>query len=123
MTVNEITAARVELALDLTAANIKVLEYIPERVTPPIVIMQAGAPYINLVTIDTQYDLNIELIAVSSNQTNAKASENLDALIEKVLNGLPDYAKFESVGQPYYLSANNAEYLAATVFIKIRITI
>ena len=43
---NEITAAKVEFKLDLVAAGLNVLEYVPERIVPPIVIVNSRSPYL-----------------------------------------------------------------------------
>jgi len=123
MAVNEITAAKIEFQLVLDAAGLRVVEYIPERVTPPLVVIASGSPYIAPSSISSEFIMNLDLMLVSSTATNAKATENLDALIESVINALPNYALFKSVGTPYSLQTNNAEYLAANVAVDLRITI
>lgn len=123
MPVNEITAAKVEFQLDLDAAGIKIVEYIPGRITPPVVVMSSGSPYLEPASIASEYLMNLDLMLVSTTATNAKATENLDELIESVLNALPHYASLKNVGQPYALQTNNAEYLAANVAVDLRITI
>jgi hypothetical protein len=123
MAVNEITAAKVEFQLELDAADIKVVEYIPGRIVPPVVVISAAGTYLEPSSIASEYLMNLELMLVSQTATNAKATEALDALIEKVLKALPHYAQFKSVGQPYQLQTNNAEYLAANVAVDLRITI
>jgi hypothetical protein len=120
---SEITAAKAELKLDLTAAGLKVMEFVPERIIPPIVILTADSPYVVGVTVDREYDLQMQLVCVAATATNKVATDALDALIEATLNALPTYVAFKSVGQPYALQANNAEYLAANFSINLQITI
>lgn len=120
---SEITAAKAELKLDLTAAGLKVMEYVPERFVPPIVIVTADTPYVLGASIDREYDLQLQLVAVAATATNKNATEALDGLIEALMNALPAYTAFKSVGQPYALQANSAEYLAANLSINLQITI
>jgi hypothetical protein len=123
MPVNEITASKAEYALALTALGLKVSSYIPERVVPPMVIISPGSPYLTPVTVDGEYLMNLELMVISATAVNVKSTELLDLAIETILNGNPGYAHISSVGQPYALQTNNAEYLAANVSVDLRITL
>ena len=123
MPVNEITASKAEYALALTALGLKVSSYIPERVVPPTVIISPGSPYLTPVTVDGDYLMNLELMVISATAVNVKSTELLDLAIETILNGNPGYARISSVGQPYALQTNNAEYLAANVSVDLRITL
>ena len=123
MTTNEITAAKVEFKLDLVAEGLIVSDHVPERITPPIVIINNGSPYLQPSSIGKEYTLNLELICVAATATNKLASERLDALLEQVINALPGYARMLSAGQPYNLQTNNTEYLAVSVQTDLQITI
>jgi hypothetical protein len=123
MPVNEITASKAEYALALTALGLKVSSYIPERVVPPTVIISPGSPYLTPVTVDGEYLMNLELMVISAPAVNVKSTELLDLAIETILNGNPGYARVSSVGQPYALQTNNAEFLTANLSVDIRITI
>ena len=121
---SEINAAKVEFKLELADAGLNVLEYIPERITPPIVLLNAAQPYLQTAQFG-EWSLGIELVLVASTATNKKATENLDQLIEDVLNAIEPlkYVRITSVNQPYNLQTNNAEYLAANLFVQLDITI
>ena len=123
MPVNEITASRAEYALALTALGLKVSSYIPERIVPPTVVMSPGAPYLQPVLLDNDYLMRLELMVIAAHAVNAKASEMLDLALETILNGNPAYVRIDSIGQPYALQTNNAEFLAANVSVDLRITI
>ena len=123
MPVNEITASKAEYALALTALGLKVSSYIPERVVPPTVIIGPGSPYLTPVTVNGEYIMNLELMVISATAVNVKSTELLDLAIETILNGNPGYAHVSSVGQPYALQTNNAEFLAANVSVDLRITL
>jgi hypothetical protein len=120
---NEITISKAELKLDLEQAGIRVLDYVPERITPPIVIMSSASPYLTHSTLGTQYDLNLELVVIASTATNKQATENLDQAIHNVLSAMPRYARVIRVNEPYNLQTNNAEYLSANISLELEITI
>jgi hypothetical protein len=121
---SEINDAKVQFKTDLVTAGLSVLEYVPERITPPIVIINSASPYIQTSEFG-EYTLGLELVLAASTATNKKATEALDQLIEDVLNALKPltYVKLTNVNQPYNLQANNAEYLSANVYAQLYITI
>lgn len=123
MAVNEITASKAEYALALTALGLRVSAYIPERVVPPTIILSPGSPYLTPVTVDGEYLMNLEVMVISAPAVNVKSTELLDKAIETILLGNPGYARISSVGTPYALQTNNAEFLAANLSVDIRITI
>lgn len=121
---SEINASKVEFKLELTEAGLNVVEYVPERITPPIVIVNSANPYLETAEFG-EWNLGLELVLVAATATNKKATENLDQLIEDVLNAIEPitYVRITSVNQPYNLQANNAEYLSATINCKLNITL
>lgn len=120
---NEITLSKAELKLDLQEAGINVLEYVPERIVPPIVIINVASPYLTPSTIGSEYIMSLELVCVAATATNKQATEKLDEAIESILKALPRYARLLRVNEPYNMQTNNAEYLAANLNIEIEITI
>lgn len=125
MTTNEITASKAEFALALSSAglSVDVSTYIPDRITPPLVIMKSGSPYLTPASVGSEYLMHFDLVCIVGTATNNQATEKLEALLEATLNALPGYAKMVSVGQPYALATNSAEYLAADITVNIQITI
>lgn len=119
---NEITTAKNQFATALGNAGLRVLAYVPERITPPIVIVNVSSPYLTAANFG-EYNVNLELVLVAATATNKTATEALDELIEYTLNALPGFAQFNTVNQPYNLQVNNAEYLAANVYVTLQITI
>jgi hypothetical protein len=121
---SEISAAKLEFKLELSDAGLNVLEYVPERITPPIVIVNAASPYLTTAEFG-EWNLGVELVLVASTATNKKATENLDQLIEDTLKAIEPltYARITSVNQPYNLQTNNAEFLAANIYCQLNITI
>jgi hypothetical protein len=120
---NEITLAKAEFKLDLDAEGINVSDFVPERIVPPIVIINSASPYITPSSLATEYILNLELIVVAATATNKQATEKLDEAIANVLNALPRYARMVRVNEPYEMQTNNAGYLAANISVELEITI
>lgn len=121
---SEITAAKVEFKLELADAGLNVLEYIPERITPPIILINAASPYLTTAEFG-EWNLGLELVLVASTATNKKATESLDQLIENTLAAIQPltYVRITSVNQPYNLQTNNAEYLSANIYVQLNITL
>ena len=120
---NEITLAKAEFKLDLDSAGLNVLDYVPERIVPPIVIINSASPYITPSDLGNEYFLNIELVVIAATATNKQATEKLDEALASVITALPRYARMLRVNEPYEMQTNNASYLAANVSIELEITI
>ena len=122
---NEITTSKAELQLDLQTAGLEVLDYVPERVVPPIVIISPGSPYLVTETVGNEYRLGLNLTLVAGTATNEQATEALDELIANTVSALADlgYAVLKSVNPPFRLAVNTAEYLAAEINLDLSITL
>ena len=120
---NEITLAKAEFKLDLDAEGINVSDFVPERIVPPIVIINSASPYITPSSLATEYIMSLELIVVAATATNKQATEKLDEAIANVLTALPRYATMTRVNEPYEMQTNNAGYLAANISVELEITI
>lgn len=122
---NEITASKAEFALDLTTAGLEVLDYVPERIVPPIVIVTAGSPYLTAETVGNEYRLGLNLTLVAGTATNEEATLALDELIADTVNAVSKlgYVVLKTVNPPFRLSANNAEYLSAELTLDLSITL
>ena len=122
---NEITLSKAEFALDLTNAGLEVLDYVPERIVPPIVIITAGSPYLVTETVGNEYRLGLNLTLVASTATNEEATADLDQLIADTVHAISllGYVILKTVNPPYRLAANNAEYLASDLNLDLSITL
>lgn len=122
---NEITASKAELQLSLQSAGLNILDYVPERLVPPVVVMTADVNYITPETVGNTYLLGLKLTLIAGNAVNEQATEKLDELIANTLNALADlhYVAVSNVLAPYRLSANNAEYYATDLNLNLSITI
>lgn len=122
---NEITLSKAEFALALTTAGLEVLDYVPERIVPPIVIITAGSPYLVAETVGREFRLGLNLTLVASTATNEEATEALDELIADTVTAVTSlgYVILKTVNPPYRLAANNAEYLASDLNLDLSITL
>lgn len=120
---NEITLAKAEFKLDLDAAGINVQDFVPERIVPPIVIINSASPYIEASSLANEYNMNLELVCIAATATNKQATEKLDEAIANVLTALPRYARLIRVNEPYEMQTNNASYLAVNIGVELEITI
>lgn len=122
---NEITASKAEFALDLQNAGLDVLDYVPERIVPPIVIVSSGSPYLVAETVGNEYRLGLNVTLVASTATNEEATEALDELIAQTVSAISTlgYVILKTVNPPYRLAANNAEYLASDLNLDLSITL
>ena len=125
MTTNDITLAKQQLATALIATGLDVQAFIPDRITPPIVIINAGSPLLTPMSLGTEYYLNLQIVLVASTSMNKDSSEELDALICSFLNAIENlhYVALSSVDSPYTLATGAAEYLAANANIQLSITL
>lgn len=120
---SELGAAKAELALTLQEAGLDVYDYIPERVTPPVVVIRSGSPYIQPSSVGSEYLVNLELVVVAGFATNETSTDDLDDLIEQTVLAIPSDAGFTNVSQPYTLVMNGNDYLATTIGIDLQISI
>jgi hypothetical protein len=107
-----IKEARHELAELLGA-----VPYLPERINPPIKVLQAGNPYI---AYETHWDkkATYAITVVVARQQSELANDALDDSIEEVLEALPADTTLLSVEVPFLLEWNGAVYLATKINIE-----
>jgi hypothetical protein len=125
MTTNELTATKVEFALTLVSngLDVEVIEFVPDRITPPVVLIRPGGTYVSPSSLSGEYSLSLECDLIAGPATNELAQESLDALICEFINALPVYAVLTNIGAPFALTTGNAEFLAATANINLAITL
>tara|TARA_R110000796_G_scaffold3134_1_gene12065 strand:+ start:5462 stop:5830 length:369 start_codon:yes stop_codon:yes gene_type:complete len=120
---NEITLAKEQFRDALIAADLDCVEYIPERVIPPVVVINSGSAFLVPETLGNQYTMNLELVLIAGTATNETVTEELENLIQKVLRALPAYAVLQRVDRPFALAINNAEFYSTNVNVELSITI
>lgn len=105
-----------ELRKDLAEA-IGAIHFLPERVQPPVAVISAGNPYIEIETYcDKTVNLVVTLIVGRSD--NEVALDALDDYIYSTMEALPHWATVEYVEQPFLLEWNGAVYLASRIEVQ-----
>lgn len=113
---------RVKEALTANMSAVNVWDYNPERVTAPAIAVSYGNPLLSDGLVFGEWTVRHSVTLIPLRGSNEAATDALDALIEKTVEVLAEAGYgIEQVGQPYMLSANNANYLAVDVQITDRV--
>lgn len=113
-----IAIARAELAAALGGLGAPVTDHVPERLTPPTLMVVHGSPFIESGDTFGTHLVRFEVWAVSKLSANARMTDDLDALVESAIGALiGDGWQIENVAQPFAYSVNNASYLASTITV------
>ncbi len=113
---NTLAAARSEIKTVLDTAGYTVKTYIPERVAPPLIILEPGDPYMTEGNTFTSFTVRFNLLLLAGPWTNAKASDDLDQMVMDVVDALDMYF-IDKVEQPQMFEANNVSYLGTRINI------
>ena len=120
---NIITQTKIDLANELISDGINAEYYIPPRIVPPLAIISADSRYVAQGDTVATFEIGVELTLVAQTASNAKATEDLDDLIVSAIGAIPAMWRIDSVGQPFALGVNNADYLATKMALTTQITI
>tara|TARA_R110000796_G_scaffold114619_2_gene226320 strand:- start:9286 stop:9651 length:366 start_codon:yes stop_codon:yes gene_type:complete len=120
---NELSLSKEQLRDALLVTGYEVLDYIPERVIPPVIVIGMRSPYVSPDTLGNGWLMNLELLAIASNATNDFATERVDEMIQSILQNIPAYCRIVSVQNPQSMSVNNAEYLGVGILVELSIEI
>ncbi len=115
---NTLKALRKEIGLQLAAAGITCLEFIPERLgSVPAAVIEPGSPYLQqgetFSELDFLYRFDVILLVAGTNET---ATDSLDQLICDAIDAM-DTFQIESVNQPEMVSIGNVDYPGARVTV------
>lgn len=123
---NELTATKEDFVADLITAGLTVetIAFIPERITPPVLIVRPGNTYLAPSTLGaSEWRLSLEIDLIAATAGNQMVEENLDGLITELIEALPPYATLQSITAPTGLSTGNAEYLSSTANVELAINL
>ena len=125
MTINEVTAIKSEFALSLAdgGLEVEVSAFIPDRITPPVVVIRPAPTYLRQSNLSKEFIVGVEVDLITSTASNEMAQETLDAIICSFIEALPPYAALTTIGAPFALTTGTAEYLAATATIELYTTL
>lgn len=114
-----IVEARGALETLLNDAGFNVSAFVPERITPPIAVMEPAGDWI--VSGDTfgAFRIGFDVTLITQTASNAKATDEIDQMVDDILDAIAGAAGFYcgSVNAPTSLQANNAEYLSVALTV------
>jgi len=112
------------IATVLKDAGIPVFPYMPERITPPVAVVQAGSPFIEPGGSFGEFKSHWEITLVAPKGANDVSTEKLYALLEDSIVALVESKySLEQASKPYALEANNAVYVAVDLKINNNVRI
>lgn len=119
-------SALAELRQDLRDAleeqGLKAVEYLPERLSPPVALVSASDLYIEQGLTNCLFKVTLEVTLVAAKAVNERATNDLDTMIESAILATGDWF-IDSINAPFLLEANNAQYLACKMQLNQNIEI
>jgi len=114
-----ISQGRDALLAVLTTAGIRTSEYVPERVTPPLAVLQPAGDWVTAGQVFGEYRLGFDVTVIVQTAANSVVSSAMDDAIDAVLTAVSGATGFYvgSVSAPSLLSVQNAEFLSATLTV------
>ncbi|MBL6760915.1 MAG: hypothetical protein ISQ15_09640 [Ilumatobacteraceae bacterium] len=111
---NTLRAARDELALLLSGAGVSCFPYLPEKVTPPVAVIEPGSPY--MVQGDTfeSFTVRFNVIILAAPATNETATAALDQAVCDVIDAV-DTFYVDNVEQPSSFTTGGADFLGTRI--------
>lgn len=117
---SDLTKLRDEITAAITAAGITAVAYLPDRLNPPLALVQPGSPYIEPSKTSrpgaVRWAIHHEVILLVAPGDKRHQTVSLDALIEDSLGALVPFG-IDQVAQPYSLQIgqNGPSYFAARI--------
>lgn len=111
--------ARTALAAMLAGNGFTVTEFVPERITPPLVVLEPSGDWVTNGETFGSYRVGFEATLIVQTASNQVVSSKLDELVDEVLVKVADAPGFyaSAVSAPSLLSVQNAEFLSTTITI------
>lgn len=115
---SDLSGLRDAITAGLAAAGIRAYANLPDRLQPPLALVQPGDPY--LTPSDTAgyakggWTIRHEVVVIVPPGDNRIQTTALDALIEDALAAVIDWGVVQ-VNQPYTLQVGDAQYLACRI--------
>ena len=114
-----IGAGRTALANLLSSAGIRSFETVPERISPPLAVLQPAGDWVATGEVFGEYRLGFEVTVIVQTAANKVVSSAIDNAVDAVLTAVSGAQGFYvgSVSAPSLLSTQNAEFLSATLTV------
>lgn len=92
------------------------IPFVPEGVTPPVVVIRDGNPYLEPGRTFGDYTLNLSIVVVGPPATNEESSRQVDQNVMDILPLLEGVWAIDSV-EPELLQDDSYQYPAVTINI------
>lgn len=117
---NTLTTHRQALVDLLTGAGLTTVGHLPERPTPPVVIVSPGSPYLAPGDTFGTFRQNWTLVVLTTAATSPVMTDALDDMITRITVALhPSGFVVSTVDTPQTFTAGTATYLGTTVDVTI----
>lgn len=124
---NDITVTKQAFLTALEAAGLTVetSAWVPDRITPPVIILIPTSPFLEPMTLGKEWSMNMQLVLVNQTRMNELMTEELEDMIEAVITACDQlhYVRLSSVEAPYSMSTGGADFLACNINVQLAITI
>lgn len=121
---SELMTVSNDIAQALKDAGLTAFPNLPDRITPPVAVVQAGSPFMESGDSFGEFKTRWEITLIVPSGANAVATEKLYDLLEDSIVALVNTKhSIAEVSKPYALEANNAVYVAVDlkVYNQVRI--
>ena len=114
-----IAEARAALATVLENGGLRAMEYVPERITPPMAVVQPSGDWVVSGETFGAFRVGFDVTLIVQTASNQVVSSHLDDLVDETLTAIADASGFyaSAVSAPSLLSVQNAEYLSTTITV------
>lgn len=114
-----IHTGREALLAVLTTAGIRASESVPERISPPLAVLQPAGDWVSPGQVFGEYRLGFDVTVIVQTAANAVVSKGIDDAVDAVITAVSGAQGFYvgAVSAPTLLSVQNAEFLSATLTV------
>lgn len=112
---------RDDIVTAVKGAGYKIENHAPSRITPPIVVLVPGDPYVSSLGEDdtfstTEFLCRFTLNLIVATGSNSKETTDLDNMIQDVIGALGGWG-IENVAAPFIATVGDSQYFATTLTI------
>lgn len=106
---------RASLADVLSGVGVPLSTFLPERITPPLIVTVPGDPYVAAGDTFGSFTVKFTLVLLVAKATNETETTDLDELVNKVVDVVTDSPHFgiDTVGQPAYFQTTGTFFSCA----------
>lgn len=114
-----IVEARGAVETLLNDAGFNVSAFVPERITPPVAVMEPSSDWVVSGDVFGAYRIGFDVTLITRTASNAKVTDEIDQMLDELIVAVSSAAGFYcgSAGKPFDMNVNGADYYAVSVTI------